>query len=230
MSYRNVGWWRWHARHGRSFSRWRWHAARRRFIPWSHHTLISRFLVLIRSARIFIIRTDKCEVLVGLLRSRRSLTCCNRVVLRRGRRRSYWRRRAGRPSAFGGALDQLEHLLLLRLLSFKFFLFPRRPPARRRLAVAIRASRWSLPRRSAGRRSVGRRLSFKGLVRGRFRSHQLFLHRRLDALLLDLRGCGLLELELLPFISFLWRCHILVLRRRLVDRFRLRLLHNHRLY
>ena len=57
---RHVGGWRWHARHGRSFSRWRWHAARRRFVPWSDDALISRFLVLIRGTRIFIIRTDKC--------------------------------------------------------------------------------------------------------------------------------------------------------------------------
>jgi hypothetical protein len=52
------------------------------------------------------------------------------------------------------------------------------------------------------------------------------LYRRLDALLLDLRGCGLLELEFLSLISFLWWCHILVLRRRRIDRFRLGLLHN----
>ena len=100
---RHVGWWGRYAGHGRGFSRWRWHAPSGRFIPWSNNTLISSFLVLIRRARIFIIRTDKCEVLVGLLRSRRSLTRCDGVVFGRRRRRSYGRRRAGRPPALRGA-------------------------------------------------------------------------------------------------------------------------------
>ena len=60
MSYRNVGWWRWHSRHRRRLSRWRRHATSGRFISRSDDALISRFLILVRGARIFIIRTDKC--------------------------------------------------------------------------------------------------------------------------------------------------------------------------
>ena len=57
---RNVGWWGWYSRDRGSLSRWRWHAARRGFVPWSDNTLISRFLVFIRSAGVLVIRTDKC--------------------------------------------------------------------------------------------------------------------------------------------------------------------------
>ena len=87
--------------------------------------------------------------------------------------------------------------------------------------MPIRTSRWSLTGRRAGRRPVGRCLSFEGLVRGRFRSYELFLHRRLDALLLYLSRRGLLELEFFSLIGLLRRCYVFFLRRRLVDGFRL---------
>ena len=57
---RNVGWWRWYAGDGRSFSWGWWHAPSRGFVPRRDNTLISRFLVLVGRAGVLVIRTDKC--------------------------------------------------------------------------------------------------------------------------------------------------------------------------